>query len=84
MDNATIWTKRGGVNGAIGSLREGRKDHRACVIETSHDPPGRTYLADQGEVTMKLYFVRRKDDGAYLEWNRVVQHWVFSREEATL
>ena len=33
---------------------------------------------------MKIYFVRRKDDGAYLEWNRVVQHWVFSREEATL
>ena len=27
---------------------------------------------------MKIYFVRRNDDGAYLEWNRVVQHWVFS------
>ena len=33
VDNATIWTKRGGVNGAIGSLREGRKDHPDFVIE---------------------------------------------------
>ena len=33
---------------------------------------------------MKIYFVRRKDDGAYLEWNRIVQHRVFSREKATL
>lgn len=33
VDQATVWTKPGGVNGAIGTLREGRKDHPDFVIE---------------------------------------------------
>jgi hypothetical protein len=38
-DKATIWTKPGGVNGAIGSLREGRKTHPDFVIETAEIDP---------------------------------------------
>jgi hypothetical protein len=37
--NATIWTKPGGVNGAIGSLSEGRKKHPDFVIETATIDP---------------------------------------------
>ena len=32
---------------------------------------------------MKLYFVRRKDSGAYLEWKRVAIHWASARQEAS-
>jgi hypothetical protein len=32
---------------------------------------------------MTLFFVRRKDSGMWVEWDRIVNHWVAERERAT-
>jgi hypothetical protein len=33
---------------------------------------------------MKLFFIRDKATGLYLEWDRTVQNWVATRDEASL
>jgi hypothetical protein len=38
-EKATVWTKPGGVNGALGAVSEGRKNHPDFKIETATIDP---------------------------------------------